>query len=58
MKQFFMANWGHALTGLASVLLTLTKLSQGKKLLALAWAFLALTRFVTLHQRYQIYKTI
>lgn len=50
-----MANWGHALTASFS-LLTLTKLSQGKKLLALAWAFLALTRFVTCHQRYQIYK--
>lgn len=46
-----MANWSLALTGLASVLLSLTKLSQGKKLLALAWAFLALTRFVTRHQR-------
>lgn len=51
-----MANWSLALTGLASVLLSLTKLSQGKKLLALTWAFLALTRFVTRHQRYQTYK--
>lgn len=53
MKAFLTSNIGHVITLLATLLLTIINGSQGKWLMAIAWAFFGLSRLAILYTRYK-----
>lgn len=57
MKAFLASNIGHALTLLAALILTISNGSQGKWLMAVAWAFFGLSRLAILYSRYKNHDT-